>query len=219
MDAESRFTALYQAHYGRVLAYARRRVDEETARDVTAETFAVAWRRLEEPTVSSTLSLASAQLPWLYATARRVLANQLRRDHHRHHLDLTALAAAAAGVPVLTDPAAGVVERDAVLRALARLTPRDQEVLQLSTWEELDPTTGAAVLGCSPTAFKVRLHRARRRLQVALQRDDELDHRSGARVHDVQPRASRPVVPPGPATVSGGPDRRTSRSTTTQEPQ
>ncbi|MGI8696818.1 MAG: RNA polymerase sigma factor, partial [Mycobacteriales bacterium] len=39
------FTSLYERHYDDVLRYARRRVDEQTARDVAAETFLVAWRR------------------------------------------------------------------------------------------------------------------------------------------------------------------------------
>jgi RNA polymerase sigma factor (sigma-70 family) len=173
VDPTTHFTALYQAHYAHVLAYAQRRVDLETARDVTAETFAIAWRRGSEPAMTTTLASPDAQLPWLYATARRVLANQLRRDAHRHHLDLAAVAATAAGVPVVVDIATGVGERDALTRALARLSPRDQEALQLAVWEELTPTQAAEVTGCSLTAYKVRLHRARRRLQTALRLEDD----------------------------------------------
>ena len=35
-------------------------------------------------------------------------------------------------------------------------------------WEDLAPTQAAAALGITPTAFRVRLFRARRRLQAAL---------------------------------------------------
>ena len=180
MDPTTHFTALYQAHYTHVLAYAHRRVDLETARDVTAETFATAWRRGGEPAIAAVLASPTAQLPWLYATARRVLANQLRRDAHRHHLDLAAIAATTAGVPVMVDTAAtiaadiatGIGERDALTRALARLSPRDQEALQLAVWEELTPAQAAEVTGCSVTAYKVRLHRARRRLHSVLRLED-----------------------------------------------
>ena len=51
---------------------------------------------------------------------------------------------------------------------MAKLSPRDQEVLQLIAWEDLDITDAAKVLGCSNTACKVRLHRARRRLALML---------------------------------------------------
>jgi RNA polymerase sigma-70 factor (ECF subfamily) len=40
--------------------------------------------------------------------------------------------------------------------------------LRLIEWEQLDIAAGAAALGCSAGAFKVRLHRARRRLARAL---------------------------------------------------
>lgn len=57
---------------------------------------------------------------------------------------------------------------------MAKLSPRDQEVLQLIGWEQLDQAAAARVLGCSVTAVKVRLHRARRRL-AALLRTTEPD--------------------------------------------
>jgi RNA polymerase sigma-70 factor (ECF subfamily) len=51
-------------------------------------------------------------------------------------------------------------------------------VLRLTTWEGLGPTETAAVLGCSTTAVKVRLHRARQRLRAALSRADAVEARS-----------------------------------------
>jgi DNA-directed RNA polymerase specialized sigma24 family protein len=50
-----------------------------------------------------------------------------------------------------------------VLAALRRLSPRDQEALRLTVWEDLDIATAAA-------AMKVRVHRARRRLAGLLTR-------------------------------------------------
>ena len=152
-----------------MLAYTRRRIDVETAYDLTAETFAIAWRRLDEPGLSSAITSAVGPLPWLYATARRVLANELRAERYRQQLSTRAVAAAAAGVPTIVDHAEAIGERDELRRALARLSPRDQEVVQLSTWEDLDPAAGALVIGCSTNVFTVRLHRARRRLRAALE--------------------------------------------------
>ncbi len=56
-----------------------------------------------------------------------------------------------------------------LLAGLRALTSRDREALLLVAWEDLSPSLAAKSLGISPTAFRVRLHRARRRLQVALQ--------------------------------------------------
>jgi Sigma-70, region 4 len=49
--------------------------------------------------------------------------------------------------------------------AWASLSNADREILRLVAWEGLGPTDGAAVLGCSVSSYKVRLHRARRRLE------------------------------------------------------
>jgi len=57
-----------------------------------------------------------------------------------------------------------------VLAALRRLSPRDQEALRLTVWEDLDVATAAAVMGCSTAAMKVRVHRARQRLAGLLTR-------------------------------------------------
>ena len=44
-DATQRFSALYTALYGRVRAYAARRVGPDAADEVAAETFTIARRR------------------------------------------------------------------------------------------------------------------------------------------------------------------------------
>jgi len=73
--AEARFERLYAEHGRAVLAYAVRRAsDAQDAADVVAETFLVAWRRLEE------MPSAEATRPWLYGVARHVLANQQRSE-------------------------------------------------------------------------------------------------------------------------------------------
>jgi len=201
-DAEDRFVRLYEAHYGHVQAYTRRRIDAETARDLTAETFAVAWRRLEDPGLRAAITSAVGPLPWLYATARRLLANELRAERYRQQLTVRAAAAAAAGVPTVMDHAEAVGERDEIRRALARLTPRDQEVVQLSTWEDLDPAAAAVVLGCSTNAFTVRLHRARRRLRAALAAERSDPTGPAPRV----PRRLHVTHQPAPPSTSAAPD-------------
>lgn len=160
------FTALYERHYGDVLRYALRRVDRELAREVTAETFTVAWRRLDQ--------LPADPLPWLYGVARRVLANELRARQRRERLTGRLAAAAAADIPTVQPDHADAVATTADVRAaLARLSPRDQEIVQLIAWEDLDMSAAAQVVGCSTIAAKVRLHRARRRLTAALGHDTE----------------------------------------------
>jgi hypothetical protein len=58
-DAEhGRFKAMYEQHYPAVLRYAARRLDAEAARDIVAETFLTAWRRLDRVPPGQPLPLA-----------------------------------------------------------------------------------------------------------------------------------------------------------------
>jgi RNA polymerase sigma-70 factor (ECF subfamily) len=60
------------------------------------------------------------------------------------------------------------------LAALARLRSDDQEILRLVAWDELDHRAVGLVLGITPNAVAIRLHRARKRFR------DELLKESGA---------------------------------------
>jgi RNA polymerase sigma-70 factor (ECF subfamily) len=159
-DREARFTALYERHYGDVLRYAARRAGAETAAEVAAETFLAAWRRLDDVP-------ARQPLPWLYVTARQCLANELRKQERRQQLDtrIRAEASVRAQRAGPAGPQSGPLD---VVAAMATLPVPDQEALRLTEWEELDHAAAARAAGCSPAAFRVRLHRARRRLARAL---------------------------------------------------
>ncbi|HWT23737.1 MAG TPA: sigma-70 family RNA polymerase sigma factor, partial [Solirubrobacteraceae bacterium] len=49
-----------------------------------------------------------------------------------------------------------------------RLGDKDREVLRLWAWEQLAPREIAVVLGITPNAASVRLHRATKRLRDSL---------------------------------------------------
>jgi RNA polymerase sigma-70 factor, ECF subfamily len=162
-EQRRRLEALFRGHAEAVHAYALRRSDTATADDVVSEVFAVACRRLDD--------IPDEALPWLLACARRVLAN-----HRRGARRLDALRGRLAGSWREALPA----ERgDGLLRmAINQLSERDREVLLLSAWEGLSPVELAAVLGCSRTAAATRLHRARKRLETALERLERPNSRS-----------------------------------------
>jgi RNA polymerase sigma-70 factor (ECF subfamily) len=153
-EGRARFDACFEAHYAEVLAYAMRRVEQRaTAEDVLAETFAVAWRRRD--------AIPAPALPWLYAIAARVIANQMRSSRRRLRLGRRL----AAQPPRRGhDPSEVIGEHDALVEAFSRLSDSQRELLSLVIWEDLATSDAAAALGCSPTAFRVRLHRARRAL-------------------------------------------------------
>jgi RNA polymerase sigma factor (sigma-70 family) len=163
-EAERRFAAAYQQHYRAVLAYFLRRMGTPAdAADAAAESFAIAWRRVDDlPPEES--------LPWLYGIARRVLANQRRGERRRTllHQRLRELPATAAHDG--DDVAVALAE------ALGCLSTDDRELLILTAWEGLPPREIAQVLHVPAAVVSVRLHRAKRRLRAhlaAVQRDPE----------------------------------------------
>jgi RNA polymerase sigma-70 factor, ECF subfamily len=161
MDRADRYNELYRAHYDAVLRYALRRTDGETARDVVADTFLIAWRRLNAVPADP-----GQVAPWLYGVARRVLANA-ERSKRRAERATARLGQERTGDGP-PDLAVAVTERAQLGRALATLKSADQEALRLVGWEELDLAEAALAMRCSRATMAVRLHRARQRLERAL---------------------------------------------------
>jgi RNA polymerase sigma-70 factor (ECF subfamily) len=76
--AEARLESLFRCHYVDVARYVRRRAEPDFAEDVVAETFLVAWRRLDD--------IPAEARPWLLGVARRTLATQRRSATRRRSL-------------------------------------------------------------------------------------------------------------------------------------
>ena len=165
MDRGDLFSAMYRAQYEAVMRYALRRTDPETARDVVADTFLIAWRRLD-----SVPPDPAQATPWLYGVARNVLANADRSQRRAERV--AAKLGQERQADYGLDDVHAVLERARLERALAKLTPADQEALRLVGWEQLDLAEAALAMGCSRSTMAVRLHRARRRLERALRTAD-----------------------------------------------
>jgi RNA polymerase sigma-70 factor (ECF subfamily) len=156
-EARARFERLFTAHYDELLRFTCNRLPPDSAPDVVSEVFLVAWRRRAEIP-------ADNARPWLYGVTRGVLCNERRTRQRRGRLQqrLEAVAHHREG------NAAVAPDHQLVHEALSRLSGSDQHILKLVEWDDLDTASAAAVAGCSHTAFKVRLHRARRRFAAAL---------------------------------------------------
>ncbi len=156
MTEADRFTAIYDDCRPRVWAYVTARAGRQVADEVVSETFAIAWRRFAD--------LPDDPLPWLLGVARNVLRDSIRAEVRRDSL----AAELRSWQPPAADVAEGVAERLAVLRAMTALADDDREILILVAWQGLTPRDAAKVVGCSPAALRVRLHRARKRLLAAI---------------------------------------------------
>jgi RNA polymerase sigma-70 factor (ECF subfamily) len=140
------YTALYREIgpqlWRAVLVYAGGR--REVADDAVGEAFARA--------IESDRSIRRP-FPWLYRTAFRIAAAELRRD----------------GKPIdpveahFDDPATGDL-----LRAMRRLSPSQRAAVFLHYQADLPVREVARLMGTSSAAVKVHLHRGRNRLREIL---------------------------------------------------
>jgi len=186
-DREDRFRALYVSTRPLIVSYALRRArTPEDAADVVAETFAIAWRRLDS------VPQGDAAVPWLVVTARHVLANMGRRtEHGRGVIDkLGNEFRGALSASVGPQDERALVAK----RALDHLSDRDREIVMLVAWEGLSDKDVSTVLQCSPAAARIRLHRARTRLVDALAHEESAEKQISAQGH--RPSMNSPT--PGP---------------------
>ncbi|MEX0153264.1 RNA polymerase sigma factor [Microbacterium sp. LMI1-1-1.1] len=156
MTDETDFVALFREHYTPVRRFIERRVSSaEAAADLTMDCFEIAWAKRvpDEP----------FGLPWLYRTARNLIANEYRRRDREEalwsHLHDDARARSADGTGDMTGR---------LLDAMKALPERDREILWLTYWEDLSAADIAVVLEMSDGAVWTRLNRVRAKLRPLL---------------------------------------------------
>lgn len=162
-DKHEVFRRLYDAHHRAIQMYCARRLPIGDANEAAAETFTVAWRRIDSVPAGDEARL------WLFGVARNVVRNAQRGGRRRGRL----VAKAASVSDVAAPPPESIVVRRAEDRmvdvSLAALSASDQEVLRLHAWEGLGTAEIAAVIGASRNAAAMRLNRATKRLAKALE--------------------------------------------------
>ncbi|WP_205650665.1 RNA polymerase sigma factor [Actinoplanes solisilvae] len=146
---------MHRATFADLLRFVERRVPPHEAEDIVSTVYLTAWRRFTD--------LPSDARPWLFAVARRTMANQTRGWLRRQALDVRL---AAVETPQASDDPAARVD---LQRAWQTLSAADREVLALVAFDGLTAEQAATVLGCRRSTFAMRLTRARQRLQAALE--------------------------------------------------
>jgi RNA polymerase sigma factor (sigma-70 family) len=146
------FRELYDRWADTLLARFYRRVfDAEVAADLLAETFAVAFERRHR--VRDTGQPGAA---WLYGIAAKELSHWFRHQA----VERRAVRRLGIAVPALDDESIARIEaladaaahRPALTAALARMTDRERDAVQLRVVDELAYPEIAAKLGCSEGA-------------------------------------------------------------------
>jgi RNA polymerase sigma factor (sigma-70 family) len=159
------FAVLFRRHRSRVYTRALTLVAHvHGAEDITAAAFFELWRKRR-----SVRTVEGSVLPWLLVTVVNLAKNQRRAASRYRHLveslprEGTADAESIAVTNVHTE-LLGVRLTDAI----GRLSAEDAALLVLTALDELSIADAAAAIGIKPGAARMRLHRARHRLQADL---------------------------------------------------
>lgn len=167
-------TRLYDAHARDLHRYLARRLDTETADDLVAETFLVAWEQRARYDPARGVARA-----WLFGIA----TNLLRRHARVEAATLRAMArdAGRAAVAEQEDTASAArVDAGRAARSLAaglaELRAEERDVLLLVAWAALRPVEIATALDLDVRTVRTRLHRARTRLRTRLDHPDPHSH-------------------------------------------
>ncbi len=120
---------------------------------------------VQEAFLRAHAAIARYDARWAFSTWLFTIAHRVRLDHaarRREHAPLADVHAA----PADPLPAGGLWER-----ARSELNSDEFRLLWLHYAEDQPPAAVARVLGINPIAARVRLHRARKRLELALRAD------------------------------------------------
>jgi len=171
------FEAMVRVYGGRLLAVARRICgNEEDGRDALQSAYLSAFRSIERFEGSCLLST------WLHRIVVNMALMRLRTRRRKPEEQIETLLPAfqedghhveqfsewATPADVLLERADA---RAAVRSCIAQLPDAYRQVLLLRDIEELSTDEVARMLGATPTAVKVRLHRARQALSTLLRRE------------------------------------------------
>jgi RNA polymerase sigma factor (sigma-70 family) len=165
LETPDEFAVVFDRYFAEIHGYVGRRLDTAVADDIAAETFLVAFRKRATFDES-----AGSVRAWLYGIATRQIGRH-RRGEMRAYQALRRLGADREADDA-TDEVADRVSAGAASRllagALAGLPRGDREVLLLVALADLSHAEVAAALGIPYGTVASRLHRARRKLRLAL---------------------------------------------------
>ncbi len=204
---------LVRSQAPRMLAVARRLLrDPDLAEEAVQQAFVSAFRGMGSFRAGAQLStwlhriVVNAALMILRQRSRRpevAIEGLLPRWHDDGHRVFEGVAA---DVPADQQLERAEVRAD-VRRAIDRLPDLYREAVLLRDIEECSIEEGASVLGITPNAFKIRVHRGRQAMLTLLTGGVRLE--GGCRGSLARVEARRPVLPS--ARVPGAPERRAQR--------
>ncbi|MCP2342363.1 RNA polymerase sigma factor [Actinomadura rupiterrae] len=160
------FALVYDRYFDDIHRYLAARLGRETADDLAAETFLIAFRRRADFDPSR----GSSVRPWLYGIATNLVSHHRRTEQRR----LKAMSRMDAEYAIdgheerVTARVAAETLRPDLVKAMRALSPGERDVVFLSALGGLGYEDIAQALGIPTGTVGSRLNRARARLRRAL---------------------------------------------------
>jgi RNA polymerase sigma factor (sigma-70 family) len=166
------FAEVYDRHAPQIYRFVARRLGDQAADDIVAETFLAAFRRRER----YDLKHVDAR-PWLYGIAVNLIGKHRRSEVRMWR------ALARGGVDPIADGDTDEADdrltasqsRPELAAAIAELNSADRHVLLLFAWAELSYEQVAVALQIPVGTVRSRLSRARRKVRESLRGQDPAD--------------------------------------------
>jgi RNA polymerase sigma-70 factor, ECF subfamily len=152
--------AVYRAHVASIYGFFSYSVGRDLAEDLTAATFervVRSWGRFD--------ASRSGERTWIYAIARNLLTDHLRRQRHRSGPSLDEHPALLDSIASGEDPAQRTLDADAASGWLRQLRPREREVLALRYCADFSVAEIARVMELTEANVHQICSRALRRLR------------------------------------------------------
>lgn len=160
---ENAYSEFYKDQYARTYRFVKARINQpEHAEDITDEAFLQVWRYIfvEHQQVEYLTAL-------LFTIARRLIIDHYRSDIHSHEHQLDDLGFFSDEGSLLSKLEVRA-DTTVVRKALENIRGEYREVIILRFLDEFEMTEISAVLGKSPGAVRVLIHRALRAIRDEL---------------------------------------------------
>jgi len=181
--------SVYRAHVAAIYGFFSYSVGRDLAEDLTAATFervVRSWGRFD--------ASRSGERTWIYAIARNLLTDHLRRERHRAGPSLDEYPGLIEGVVSSEDPAQLTLEADAVSAWLRQLRPRAREVLALRYCADCSVAEIARILDLTESNVHQICSRALRQLRSTVAEEGATRHPArGARSRECADQRSLEV--------------------------
>jgi len=163
---DEEFAELYNGLHRHLLRYAKAQLHTvESAQDVVAETFRIAWEK------RYAVDVAQSSSAYVMGIGKMVVLRAIQ-DRKRHPEYAYEDARLQTLVTPAGDTAELVLEVNRGQSIHEHLSPSDQRLVSLMASPELESEDIAEILGLTSNAYAVRVHRVRRRIEELSQQYD-----------------------------------------------